>query len=256
MFGPVALIGYGRFGRAFAQLLEQADVSARVFDNSAPVPDRLAATSLPELLEQAKVVILAVPVTAMESCLHALIPHLREDQIVFDVGSVKVGPEKTMSTLLAEKVPWVATHPLFGPASLAQNERPLNVVVCPNQSHPKAVAEVRRLYEHCGCAIIEQDAATHDQGMAETHALVFFLAKGLVEIGAGNDVEFTPPSFQALARAIEAVRADAGHLFFAIQHENPFAGAARRKLLDALTRIDQTLCDRKTGDGKHGDGSY
>ena len=54
-------------------------------------------------------------------------------------------------------------------------------------------------------------------------------------------VPFAPPSFQAISRTIETVRSDAGHLFAAIQRENPFAGEARRQLLEALTEIDRAL---------------
>ena len=77
--------------------------------------------------------------------------------------------------------------------------------------------------------------------MAHTHALTFFVAKGMLDAGAGMDVPFAPPSFQAISRTIETVRSDAGHLFAAIQRENPFAGEARRQLLEALVQIDQAL---------------
>jgi prephenate dehydrogenase len=59
---------------------------------------------------------------------------------------------------------------------------------------------------------------------------------------------FAPPSFQAMARTIEAVRADAGHLFRAIETENEFAASSRRKLLDALENIDEQLARPATGD--------
>ena len=49
--------------------------------------------------------------------------------------------------------------------------------------------------------------------MAWTHALAFFVAKGMIDAGAGMEVPFAPPSFQAIARTIEIVRSDAGHLF-------------------------------------------
>ena len=44
---------------------------------------------------------------------------------------------------------------------------------------------------------------------------------------AGEGAAFVPPSFKALARPIDAVRSDAGHLFATIQNDNPFAAAAR-----------------------------
>jgi prephenate dehydrogenase len=40
---------------------------------------------------------------------------------------------------------------------------------------------------------------------------------------------------------LAAVRGDAGHLFAAIQQENPFAAEARAQLLGALQRIDRQL---------------
>jgi prephenate dehydrogenase len=63
----------------------------------------------------------------------------------------------------------------------------------------------------------------------------------MIDARAGEGAVFTPPSFQAIARTIEAVRSDAGHLFLAIQRENPYAGSARRRLLDALSNVDEQL---------------
>lgn len=77
--------------------------------------------------------------------------------------------------------------------------------------------------------------------MAETHALAFFIAKGLIETRAGDGAAFVPPSFHAMRAAVDAVRGDAGHLFSVIQRDNPHAAAARRSLIDALERIDREL---------------
>lgn len=68
-----------------------------------------------------------------------------------------------------------------------------------------------------------------------------FLAKGLLEVGAGEGVAHPPPSFQAMARAIALVQADAGHLLRVLHQENPFAGAMRRRLLEALIALDREL---------------
>ncbi|MGZ3461328.1 MAG: chorismate mutase, partial [Archangium sp.] len=95
--------------------------------------------------------------------------------------------------------------------------------------------------ERLGCEVLEQTPEGHDRIMAHTHALTFFVAKGMVDAGSGVDVPFAPASFKALSRTIELVRSDAGHLFTAIQHENPFAQEARRHLLDALGAIHQEV---------------
>lgn len=237
----VAIIGYGRFGRALGSLLEEAGIDYRALDPVADVPQARRAGSMRELLTGATRVVVAVPVPRMREVLEAMLPHLRPEQLVLDVGSVKVKPVQAMNEVLGTRVPWVGTHPLFGPLSLAMAERPLRVVVCPNPLYPEAAREARAFFERLGCEIIEQTPEGHDRVMAHTHALTFFVAKGMVDAGSGVDVPFAPASFKALSRTIETVRSDAGHLFTAIQHENPFAREARGHLLHALEAIHQEL---------------
>jgi prephenate dehydrogenase len=114
-------------------------------------------------------------------------------------------------------------------------------VVCPNPVHPQAVDRARLLFQRVGCVVKEQEAVEHDRDMARSHALAFFVAKALMDMGAGEGLAMKPPSFKALARTIELVRTDAAHLFLPIERENPFAAAAREELLDALSRVHSQL---------------
>jgi len=243
----VALLGYGRFGRSLGQLLADGGVAHRAYDPQADVPAEYRAGSLQDLAKGATFVVLAVPVPRMRAALVDLRPYLDPSQIVLDVGSVKVRPAADFAEVLGRAIPWCGSHPLFGPLSLALAERPLRVVVCPSPLHPTAAARVRSLYERVGCEVIEQTPEGHDRVMAHTHALTFFIAKGMIDAGAGMEVPFAPPSFQAIARAIETVRSDAGHLFAAIAHENPFAAEARKQLVQALAAVDRAL-DAEAGD--------
>jgi len=237
----VAVLGFGRFGRALGSLLDEAQVPYRALDPGAEVPLPVRAVGLPDLVAGASFVVLAVPVPRMREALEAVRPHLTRDQIVLDVGSVKVHPAADLEAVLGRDLPWVATHPLFGPVSLALAERPLRVVICPSPHHHEAAVRVAGLYRRIGCEVIEQTPESHDRVMAHTHALTFFVAKGMLDAGAGMNVPFAPPSFQAISRTIETVRSDAGHLFAAIQRENPFAAEARHQLLAALAEIDRAL---------------
>jgi prephenate dehydrogenase len=237
----VAVVGYGRFGSALGTLLREAGEQVRAFDPRAAVPQALCAGSLAELTSGADFVALAVPVKSMAETVASLRPHLAPPQIVFDVGSVKVGPTAVMAALLGRELPWVATHPLFGPVSLRRGERPMRVVVCPSAVHAGAAAAVGALFRRIGCEVIEQDADAHDRAMAWTHALAFFVAKGMLDAGVPTDLVFVPPSFQAIERTIEAVRGDAGHLFTALHLENPYAADARSALLEALAGADRSL---------------
>jgi prephenate dehydrogenase len=237
----IAFLGYGRFGAALAGLFQEAGDRIRAFDPDADVPAEVRAGSLAELCHEADFVVIAVPVPVIGAAAAALLPHLSPRQIVFDVGSVKVAPTAMLAATLGRAIPWVGTHPLFGPVSLLRGERPLRAVVCPNAAHPEAVARVGALLSRIGCQVLEQDADAHDHVMAQTHALAFFVAKGMIDAGVSSDLPFAPPSFHAIARTIEAVRADAGHLYAALQRENPYAADTRKALLDALGSADQRL---------------
>lgn len=240
---PVGVLGYGRFGRAFAQLLRESGREVVAYDPVTEVPADIRAETVEDLANRTHDIILAVPVPALRRALEVLRPHLTERHLAIDVSSVKHGPVKNLTDVLGARIPWVATHPLFGPTSILRGERPLRAVVCPNALHPEAAARAGELFKSLGCRVVEQDADAHDQIMAQTHALAFFVAKGLLEAGVGEGVPFAPPSFQALKQVIESVRADAGHLFVPIESQNPYAAEAREKLMDAFSKIHHQLAD-------------
>ncbi|HET8899281.1 MAG TPA: prephenate dehydrogenase/arogenate dehydrogenase family protein, partial [Rhodanobacteraceae bacterium] len=186
-------------------------------------------------------VVLAMPVPMLGAALLELQPLVTPKQTVIDVGSVKEQPCALLDNALGERIPHCGSHPLFGPLSLARGERPLRVVLCASARHPDAARRTRALFESLGCEVLERDAASHDRAMARTHALAFYLAKALVEMGVGEDLTMAPPSFLGLANMLAAVRGDAGHLFAAIQRENPYATSAREELMDRLASIHRQL---------------
>ncbi len=248
----VALLGYGRFGRAFAELMGEAGYHVRAYDPYVPagsMAEGLRAETIAEAVSGAGIVVVGVPVPAMREVIEAMGPHVRPEQLVMDVGSVKVRPVEALAGVLGARVPWLGTHPLFGPLSLHLAERPLRVVLCPNAVHPGAVARAREFYERLGCVIIEQSAEEHDRIMARTHALAFFIAKGVIDADkalADDPPPFVPPSFQGIARTMQSVRAEAGHLYRALQKDNPFAADVRQALIEALVHSDRALAIEET----------
>ncbi len=239
--GTVGFVGYGRFGRALGERFQDAGVEVRAFDPAGAPPEGVASDSLESLVAGSEFLILAVPVGKTRAVVGEVAPLLSDHQLVMDVGSVKEGPEAALEEVIGERVPWLATHPLFGPTSLSMGERNLRVVVCPNELHPDAVARAEGLYGKLGCELIQQSAAEHDRAMAETHALTYFVAKGFLDAGLELDSPVAPPSVRALRMTIEAVRQDAAHLFVTLNRENEYAKGARRKFVDALLEVDEAL---------------
>jgi len=145
----------------------------------------------------------------------------------------------------------VGTHPLFGPTSLALGESPLRVVVCPNPLHPGVENLAEWIFRGLGCQVTFREPAEHDREMAESHALAYFVAKALVDAGLAIDSDLAPPSAKAIARTVDAVRSDAGHLMASIHRRNPYAGAARERFIEALNRVDDQL--RRSASDPEGD---
>src|SRR6266849_6534659 len=102
----VAILGYGRFGRALGQLLAEAGVAHRAYDPHAEVPAEHRADSVRALVARAAFVVVAVPVDRMRAALAELRPHLAPPQIVLDVGSVKVRPAAALAEALGDAIPW------------------------------------------------------------------------------------------------------------------------------------------------------
>jgi prephenate dehydrogenase len=243
----VGLAGLGRFGTAFGELLASGGARVLGFDPAngdsegriPRVPDPAA------LCAGCRFVVLATPVAAMEDALASLRPALGAQHVVFDVGSVKLRPVEMMERRLGNAVPWVATHPLFGPVSLALGERPLSAVVCPSPRHPAAEEAVKQLLRGAGCVLIERTPEDHDREMAETHALAYLIAKGVLDAGLSLDSEIAPPSARAIARTVEAARADSGHLLATLHRDNPFAAEVRERFLAALAGADRSLSEHE-----------
>lgn len=259
-FDVLGLVGYGRFGAAFGGLLSRGQRAWRAFDPQREVAPGHACVNLADLAQTCDLIVLAVPVGAMDEVLDQLRPLL--DPVrhsVIDVGSVKLQPCALLQRHLGTALPHAGTHPLFGPLSLARAE-PLRTVLCPSPHHPATTQRVRALFESLGSTVLERSADEHDRQMALSHVLAFFIAKGLLQIGAGSDPALAPPSFRALAQAIDAVRADAGHLFATIQRENPFAAESRERLLASLRDIHNAVkpvpSAANTADALLGDGEY
>lgn len=235
----VCIIGFGRFGRAFATLLDEEGYAVSAWDPHQPVPLSVGIPSI-EHVADSRFIVLATPVEQMAEIGRTIKPLLGPDHVVIDVGSVKVGPSTALAAAFGDAVPWVATHPLFGPASIARGER-LRAVVCPNPRHPAATDAARELFTSLGCTVLEVDPHEHDKRMAATHALGFFLAKGLLDAGATFEDPVTPPSSTGIAKAIRSVRSDAGHLLVSLHRENPYAEAMREKALESLGRLHEAL---------------
>ncbi len=139
-------------------------------------------THLDEQVNDATMVVLAVPVLAMESVMASLaeaLPNASADVVITDVGSTKATIRACAQRVFG-RVPtnMVLGHPIAGSEKsgvAAANPRLYvdhKVILTPELNVDReALQRVRCLWEACGADVLEMDVERHDQVLARTSHL-------------------------------------------------------------------------------------
>lgn len=234
----IGIIGFGAFGRLMARHLAP-HFSLCAYDSTpgagmeGVMPVALAAAA------SCPIVILAMPVGAIEATVRAIGPHLRQGALVLDVGSVKVVPAEAMRRGLPAHVDIVATHPLFGPQSARDGIRGLKIAVCPVRGRraPRVAAFLRKVL---GLDVILTTPEAHDREAAMVQGLTHLVAKVLVRMEPLPS-RMTTRSFELIRQAVGMVRDDAPEVFQAIEQANPYSHGVRRRFFDLASELDAEL---------------
>lgn len=205
MLRRVAIIGVGLIGGSLARALREAGAVGEIVGsgrNTAQleravqlgVVDRYS-TDPAEAVEGADLVVLGVPVGAMEEVLAAIAPALGSGAVLTDVGSTKGSVVTAVRSVFGE-VParFVPGHPIAGTerngveASFAELFRQRRVILTPlPETDPEAIALVRKVWESTGAVVETMTPAHHDEVFAATSHLPHLLAYALVDTLATLD---------------------------------------------------------------------
>lgn len=241
----VGIIGFGAFGQLAAKHLRSdfsivaTDVSDAEGKRSEAEQLGVALASLDEVCKS-DIVFLCVPISAMEPLLKEIGPLLGPGTLVIDTCSVKTIPCQQMQSILPASVEIIGSHPLFGPQSAAKGIKGLSVMLCPVRS--ARTESVEHFLKSLGLNVILTTPKEHDIWMARTQALTHFALKSMER--AGSFTEGLPEgtkSFEMLKEAYELIQCDSDQLFKEMQNTNPFAGEARKRLIQELEELDKQL---------------
>jgi len=145
-------------------------------------------TSLKNLVQDADVIILALPVKAIISCLKGITPFLKDKAVVFDLGSSKQEIEKAAKKYLPKNVSFVGCHPLCGSEKSGAEFSDKNLYkdsLCLITSSPKqkAVESVKKMWEELGSKVIFISPGQHDKALSQVshlpHAVSFCLTNSI-----------------------------------------------------------------------------
>lgn len=152
-------------------------------------------TNLAEAVNGADIIVLAVPLGAMQSVMSQIKDHISTSAVLTDVGSAKSSVINDAQTVFGElPVNFVPGHPIAGTeqsgveASFAELYENRRVIVTPHeQSSVAATDKVKAMWQACGAEVIEMNPLHHDEILAATSHLPHMLAFTLVDVLARMD---------------------------------------------------------------------
>jgi prephenate dehydrogenase len=198
----IAVLGLGLIGGSAAQVWRTVGHSvvgwSRRQSTVALAVDRgildIGAPSATAAVDYADIVVLATPVLAMRALMGEISSALRVGAIVTDVASTKEAPERWAAELLPAHAHWIGAHPMAGKevSGLDHVDPSLFrgrtwVVVPPPGADRKAVATVERLGRELGSRVIEMDASSHDDAVANVSHLPFMASTALSDAVIGSE---------------------------------------------------------------------
>jgi len=221
----LALIGVGLIGGSAAAAWRAAGAVSQVagFDIDPTAAERgrargvldARAGSIAEAVGDADIVLVAVPVLAMEGVFREIARHAGRGAVITDVGSTKAsvieaaGAAFGAGERLARFVPG---HPIAGrelpgvESADAQLFRGKLVITTPTSvTDPDALARVESLWQQAGARVARMDATDHDRIFAAVSHLPHLLAFGLVasiasEADGDRKMEFAGAGFRDFTR--------------------------------------------------------
>jgi prephenate dehydrogenase len=234
----VGIIGFGRFGKVLANILQKG-FSIKAFDLSSPkLFPNVTFVELDELLKE-KTIFVAVPIRHFESIIKSISPKLSNGTTIIDVCSVKKHPVEVMEKHLSEKIGVIATHPLFGPDSFITNNR-LKMMMDKTRDSHNQFDFWKRFFVDQGIQVLEMTADDHDRMAAQTQGVTHFLGRMLKEFGI-KKTSIDTQGFRDLLDLVDQTCNDSWELYTDLQLYNPYTKKMIMNLKESTNTLDNRL---------------
>jgi len=219
--------GMGRMGSLLARLLAGAGYRVECADTR---QDGTAA----ERVAENDVVILAVPISALETVVKQIGPFTRKDGAVIEIASVKQAPVRFMREHCRGEV--ICSHPLFGPSLTSLKDQV--VFLCPLDPGPWT-DWFRRFFSERGARVVDMEPERHDRLMATVqvlrHLVLFCFGRALLELDFNleEDLNVSGPWFSCLVEMLRRQLDQSPDLYADLALHNPAVKEVARCFLEA-----------------------
>ncbi len=223
LINKLCIIGVGLIGGSLARALKKAGAVGEVVGAGRDVAHLEKAkalgvidqfeTAISLAVDGCDMVVVAVPLGAMQSVFEKIAPVITNDMIITDVGSAKgsvVKAAQAAFNVIPETL--VPGHPIAGTeksgvaASFAELYENRRIIITPLEtSSATAISKVRSMWQACGADVVETTIEHHDEVLAATshlpHMLAFSLVDTLANMDAKNEIfDFAAGGFRDFTR--------------------------------------------------------
>jgi len=239
----MGIIGFGSFGSLLARLVAPY-ATVLVYDRrrvNVPLPANVRKAPFKEVA-RCPVIVIATDLTGVAPVCARLAPLVNPQTIVMDICSVKMKPAHIMIEELGQSCRLLATHPLFGPNSIARSGASCKgMVMVWHELAGGPFPELEALFaEKLGMSIRRMTPEEHDRQMAWVHALTFFVGRGLVMMDI-PEPELDTGYYQKLRDLFELEKTHSRALFDTIEAGNPYAADIRQRFITTLQQLDSEV---------------
>jgi prephenate dehydrogenase len=226
----VAIIGAGKMGRWFTKFfLEEGDsviVSSRTKEKLLKIRDEFGVEVADNVsaVKNADRVLICVPIENFEDVVREIHPHVRPEQVVMDICSIKEIPVKIMHKYIKTGTT-LGTHPIFGPG--VRSIKNQNFILTPISRKEKAFAESFKSWlEERQANVFIMSPRKHDELMSVVLGFPHFL--GLVVCDTLLDYDnfletkgVAGASYKMLLTLAEAVASEETEFYTSLQMNLP-----------------------------------
>ena len=251
-FKVLVVGGAGGMGRWCAGLFNNAGfdvcISSRQ-DVSELAHAMSVCVSRPEEAGEFDVVVLSVPMGAMDEVASAVGPRMRKGSLLMDLSSLKKAPVETMLRYAPPEVEVIGAHPLFGPGS---GDKGRTVILVPTKRSKRWLPIMKDILEEEGLRVTTATAAEHDRRMAVAQALTHFMyvawgrALEHLHINLKEMDEYGTPVYELTRELAGRVLSNDPEMYALIQ-STPEAGVVRQAYVDACLELSLYIGSGEAG---------
>lgn len=245
----VAIVGgTGKFGQHLGEALEDDNeivISGKNVEKASEVAEKHGwyYGKNTEIVEDADVVIIAVPISVTVEVIEEVGPHVSEDSLLCDITSVKKKPVDAMKKYSNEVL---GMHPMYAPSNSIKGQK---IVLTPEKG--SLWTEMEEFWKERGAEIHVTDPESHDRAMSLVQGLMHFSELVVAETIRKTDLtgedmaEYSSPVYQMITDLTARMLNQKPGLYGSIQAENPENEEIRQSFMESAETLQEVVGDEE-----------